>query len=230
MPPIPTLKLKREPYKDPRTTKHEFGGLNALIGSPSGRNATSGFSSFMPAVTPVDNPPVDGPKEIDPGPMNPPALPVMPVFPDFSTMTCDQLANMIANMKNTVNAPSLVANDPAWTQAYNDAISKAQALYDSKGCSVKPPETGGIKTPPPSPDGIKNPVGITIVNNPAPTTTTLGGVPGATAGVPMGGGGFSGGSSGSATTKAAAKKSLPWLWIGIAVVGGYFLLSGKKAA
>lgn len=139
--------------------------------------------------------------------MNPPALPSMPVFPDFAAMGCKELGAQIEYLKQTVNAPSLVANSPAWTAAYMAAINNATALYNSKGCATS---------------GDTQPVVVTVNNN--PPLITASGVPGASAGFPSIGGG---GSASPATTKA--KKAFPWLWV---VIGGavlYFITSKKSS-
>lgn len=137
---------------------------------------------------------------------NPPALAIMPVFPDFAAMGCKELGVAIEQLKQTMNAPSLVANPPEWTAAYVAAINNATALYNSKGCAT-------------SPDGP--PVNVTVNNNPPVITSS--GVPGASAGFPSGGGG--GGAASPAATKT--KKDFPWLWV---IIGGValYLFTTKK--
>ncbi len=170
-----------------------FSNMNGPI--LSGAYPTGDIPSDPPIKT-------DGPN--DDGTINPPALPSLPTFPDFSVMGCKELGAQIEYLKQTVNAPSLVANSPEWTAAYMAAINNATALYNSKGCATS---------------GDTQPVVVTVNNNP-PLITSGTGVPGASAGFPTYGGGGGGGSSAGATAATKAKKPFPWLWV---VIGGAVL-------
>lgn len=199
--------------------------VNAHRKQPDGsyRNyvQADGIGTATPADTPVDN---------GGGVMNPPALPTLPIFPDFTIMTCQELLNTITDLKTTLNAPSFVANSSEWTLAYTNAIATCQALYDSKGCALSQSGSGGTTDS----GGVKSPP-IVLPPNPPGTTVIIGGT---VTPLPAGSGAIFGGSGGggaapSATTatKAAAtgKKSYTWLWIAAAVAAGYYFFAGKDS-
>ncbi len=208
--------------------KLAFPGQQNFVVGAKGANR---FSNFLPGLTgaPVDTTgagTVDtgvktggGGPTLDGGPtLNPPALPVMPVFPDFTIMDCSTLADAISNMISTVNAQSLVIKNQDWLDAYNNAITSAQSIYKTKGCVVG---SGG-------PTGILTPAGG---DGTSTTGTGSGSGAGAVSGGILGLGGLSGGGAGSTTPAATTtKKPIPWLWIAVGAGLLYLLMSGKKSA
>lgn len=192
-----------------------FPGESSFMVRPYRKRGNGGYMNFSePAILPVDDgggtkdTPTDGGGDTgtkDELPYTP------PVFPDFSTMTCEQLSAAIANYKSTLAAPSFVAPDPRWTLAMNNAIASAQSYFDSKACNN--PSAGDIT--------------VVVTNNPPvlPAVTTV--VPGASGGMP-GGGGMSdtGPMPGTSTATTGSKKWLWWLVGGGIVI--YYLLSGSK--
>ena len=72
---------------------------------------------------------------------------LVPMFPDFSKMSCIDLANQIDNMKQTLAAPSLVARDASWIIAYQKAIASATATYQT-GCQHIPGAIGATNNLP----------------------------------------------------------------------------------
>jgi hypothetical protein len=159
--------------------------------------------------------------DLDGGPVkDPPALPTdMPTFPDFSSMTCEQLDAAIRSYKAWLSLPTFAPNNPAVVQAYNDAITKASIIYNSKGCATGSGGGGGNGNPPKLDPIVIVPTSVT--DHAAAAAST---VPGASGGIPGGGGG-DGGSS-----PAAKKNKFPWLWVigGAAVL--YFFFGGKKSS
>lgn len=153
------------------------------------------------------------PVQPDGGPtVDPPVLPTMPSFPDFNTLTCQELDAAIRSYKAFLTTPSFAPYHPDVIQAYNDAIQKATIVYNAKGCATG---GGGGQTPP----VIIVPTSVT--DNAAAAINT---VPGASGGMMGGGGG-----GGSETKPSAAKKkAFPWLWVLGAGAVLYFLFSGGK--
>lgn len=173
-----------------------------------------GYSSIDGAVVDGSKMAGDNGNDTGGGPMNPPALPSMPTFPDFGALTCAQLDAEIRSYKAWLSTPTFSPNDPALVQAYQDAITKASTVYNSKGCQIG------------SNDGpIKNPpiliVPTSVTDTAAAATST---VPGASAGVPGGAGGGSGSGGGT----KAKKSSYTWLWVIGGAVVAYFVFGGKK--
>lgn len=225
-----------------RVRRLSFPGENAFIVQPHRRDVTGKYTNFIAAdgvdagaintggvgtgggggVGPTDNGGIDA----GGGPKNPPALPVMPTFPDFTTMSCKELLQAAQDYKTTLTAPSLVAHDPAWELAYSNAIAQVMALYESKGCSINP-GGGGTGTGGGTGGTGTGGVDVTVNNNPnvPPLVTTN--VPGAGS---IGGGGGGSSSTGSSTKPAAAAtKSHLWWWvIGLGVAGYFFMNSGKS--
>jgi len=202
--------------------KKSFPGEGSFVVGRKSNGRNRNFSNLTgPTLSPAN--PADGGGVGDDGTViiNPPALPTLPVFPDFTIMGCKELGATIEDLKQTLNAPSLVANTKEWVDAYVSAINMATALYNSKGCATTPDGgsgTGGGGTPP---------IKVTVNNNP-PLITTTSGIPGASAGFPAMGGGGGGGSS-SPAAAAKAKKAFPWVLV---IFGGavlYFFTAKKSS-
>ena len=190
--------------------KKNNSGLHLALGSikvrKNGRysNAT-GEGSKMPGTT------------VDAGSDSPTPMDV-PTFPDFSSMDCATLLSTINAYKALLAAPSFTNNDPAWVQAYTNAIVKAEAVYQGKGCNVTP--DGGPKNPPPL-----------VVVPPAPVDLGPANpvIPGASGGMAPSGGAGGGGGSSSSGNKPAAKKSFPWLLVAAGALGVYLVFGGGKS-
>ena len=202
-------------------SKKSFPGEGSFVVGRKSNGRNRNFSNLTgPTLSPAN--PADGGGVGDDGTViiNPPALPTLPVFPDFTIMGCKELGATIEDLKQTLNAPSLVANTKEWVDAYVNAINMATALYNSKGCATAP--DGGSGT-----GGGTPPIEVTVNNNP-PLITTTSGVPGASAGFPAMGGGGGGGSS-SPAAAAKAKKVFPWLLVIFGGAALYFFTAKKSS-
>ena len=75
--------------------------------------------------------------------MNPPALPVLPLFPEFNNMSCDELAAAVAEYKKNSEDISMTGGSDEVKNMYLNAMNKANEIYLQKGCSVKSPANIG---------------------------------------------------------------------------------------
>lgn len=136
----------------------------------------------------------------------------VPTFPDFSAMDCNTLKATIDSYKALLAAPSFTTNDPAWVQAYTNAIVKAEAVFAGKNCDV-------VHNPK-YPDVVVLPQAPTVLPPVSPADA-----PGASGGMAPAMGGGGGGGSKSSTP---AKKKFPWIWVVVGAVGAYLLFGGKN--
>lgn len=67
-------------------------------------------------------------------------LPVMPLFPDFSTLSCQELNEHVESYTKEMLAES----DESIKNAYKNGIEKAQGALVSKGCNKKPVVLSGV--------------------------------------------------------------------------------------
>lgn len=72
--------------------------------------------------------------------MNPPALPVLPIFPDFQSMSCNELQNAIAEYQVNAQSPLITGNSQDIKDMYLKAAADATLVFKAKGCTtaVKP--------------------------------------------------------------------------------------------
>jgi hypothetical protein len=150
---------------------------------------------------------------------------VIPQFPNFDAMDCTMLKGTISGLTETLNAPSLVANDPRWEAAYRDAISRATAIYNSKcgagGGGGTMGGSGGTGSGSGGTGSGGTGTDVTVVNVPPIVGAAVAGGGG------FGGGGGGGFSSGSGAAPAKKKSSI-WPWIIGALVLGVIMFGSKS--
>lgn len=73
--------------------------------------------------------------------IDPPALPVLPVFPDFNNMTCDALKAEIKSYTDLINTGKM---NTAVVSAYNTGISDATSIYNKKCGATTTSGSGGV--------------------------------------------------------------------------------------
>lgn len=141
-------------------------------------------------------------------------------FPDFSTMSCQQLEQEINNMTATLAAESLVIKNPVWVSSYEDAINTAKTFYNSKGCAVKSGDGGTKENNLPVDGGSGVVIGNTDNGTPVKSTnpvvmqTAVGTTPS--------------GETVVATSMPSAKK-IPWGLILVGAVVGLVLFTSNKS-
>jgi hypothetical protein len=123
---------------------------------------------------------------------------VMPEFPDFNTMSCNQLESFIKEKEAFLSVTRFTT--PQIAEAHNNALATAKSLFTTK-CPIV--TVGGGSG------------GVLI--------TPLGGGIGFP---PIGGGGGGGGEEPTTTPPPTEKKN-NWWWI-LLVIGGVYLLTRKK--